>query len=236
MDGTAISCSEVRKSFGETHILRGVNLALDPGERVALVGRSGAGKTTLLRILAGLLEPDSGEVCSRGEHLNHENRPVLLVQEETLLPWRRVHQNASIGRADPALAKQLLIRLGLGGKLEAWPDRLSGGERRRVELARALSRSPRVVLLDEPLSSVDALTRREIGLQIPELLTPDQAMLFSTHDLEEAVRLGHRVLVLSRRMGMIKEIRASGSDSEELQRAISTISAAIHEDAIERTE
>jgi molybdate transport system ATP-binding protein len=192
------------------HALRSfrLELALDVGrETVALVGPSGAGKSSVLRAVAGLLRPDRGVVTfgaetwldrARGIDRPPERRRVGLVfQEYALFPHLDVHGNVTFGARDRAAVPRLLERLRIGDLARALPTELSGGERQRVALARALARAPDVLLLDEPLSALDAHTRHAVRAELHELLQ-ELAMptLLVTHDFEDAATLADRVGVL----------------------------------------
>jgi sulfonate transport system ATP-binding protein len=192
----AVIAKDVRRSFGGHSVLRGLDLTLNDGEFVALIGRSGTGKSTLLRILGGL------DPSYQGEVLVPRQRAVVF-QEPRLLPWQRVLPNVLLGLAGPrgALRRQsleALAEVGLDDHARAWPVTLSGGEAQRVALARALVRSPQLMLLDEPFGALDALTRSRMHLLLQELYARHQpAVLLVTHDVEEAISLADRVLVLS---------------------------------------
>jgi sulfonate transport system ATP-binding protein len=198
-DGVAVHASGVTKGFSGRAVLRGLDLAIAPGEFVALLGRSGTGKSTLLRILDGL-DPDYD-----GEVLVPEQRAVVF-QEPRLLPWQRVLPNVSLGlKPGPdgraGLRRQSLDALGevgLAGHARAWPVTLSGGEAQRVALARALVREPALMLLDEPFGALDALTRARMHGLLQDLCARHQpAVLLVTHDVDEAIVLADRVLVLT---------------------------------------
>ncbi|MGV9670192.1 ABC transporter ATP-binding protein [Gordonia sp. NPDC003504] len=181
------------RSFGDVHVLEGIDLILHAGEIVALVGRSGSGKSTLLRIIAGLDPGHEGELTVDGSR-------AVAFQEPRLLPWRRVDKNVSlnlkVADAD-ARATDALAEVGLSHRAGAWPLTLSGGEAQRVSLARALVRNPDLLLLDEPFGALDALTRLEAHGLLTRLWARHRfAALLVTHDVEEAVVLADRVLVL----------------------------------------
>ena len=185
------------RSFGDTHVLRSINLDIAPGEFVALLGRSGCGKSTLLRSLAHLDPTPPGEVDVSG-------RTSVAFQEPRLLPWRKVHENVALALLNGperkqrfALAEQTLSEVGLADKLDAWPLQLSGGQAQRVSLARALVSNPALMLLDEPFSALDALTRIDMHQLVIDLWRRhSMAILIVTHDVDEAIALADRVLVM----------------------------------------
>ena len=181
------------RRFGDVTVLDGIDLALQPGEFVALLGRSGSGKTTLLRTLAQLDPVIEGEV-------RIPERRAVVFQEARLLPWRRVWRNVALGlKVADARARALaaLEEVGLSHRVDAWPATLSGGEAQRAALARALVREPQLLLLDEPFASLDALTRIKMhGLVQALWRTHQPAVLLVTHDVDEALLLADRVLIL----------------------------------------
>ncbi|MCH1868968.1 ABC transporter ATP-binding protein [Nocardioides sp. CFH 31398] len=185
------------RSFGDVHVLRSIDLDIAPGEFVALLGRSGCGKSTLLRSLAHL-DP------SPAEEVDVVGRSAVAFQEPRLLPWKTVVDNVALAllnapeRKDrDRLARERLEEVGLGEKLDAWPLQLSGGQAQRVSLARALVPDPSLLLLDEPFSALDALTRIEMHQLVIELWRRRQmAILLVTHDVDEALNLADRVHVM----------------------------------------
>jgi sulfonate transport system ATP-binding protein len=192
--------AEVRghhRSFGSTHVLRGADLTLRRGEFVALLGRSGSGKSTLLRSLAGLDPAPKGEVVVGG-------RTSVAFQEPRLLPWRTVASNVELALLNTVRdgsrrdrAGSALAEVSLTEKSASWPGSLSGGQAQRVSLARALVSEPDLLLLDEPFSALDALTRIEMHTLVTQLWERHQpAILLVTHDVDEAIALADRVLVL----------------------------------------
>ena len=201
--GIDVDVTHVAKRFGATEVLRDIDLAIRPGEFVAIVGHSGCGKSTLLRLIAGLEQPSDGAVAVDGRWLD-DKRPSgdtrILFQDARLLPWRRVLDNVAIGgTGDGWRTKALaaLDRVGLADKATVWPATLSGGQRQRVALARALVSEPRLLLLDEPLGALDALTRLEMQELIDEVWRAQGfTAVLVTHDVGEAVHLADRVVVL----------------------------------------
>src|SRR4051795_3820469 len=202
--------------FGALEVLDDVSFAVGAGEVVAIVGPSGCGKSTLLQILGGLLQARAGRAELRGPPPPDSLNPLTFVfQDFALLPWRTVAQNVEFVLLHTALAAterdaivaDALRRTGLTDFRSAWPKQLSGGMRQRVGIARALAVRPAILLLDEPLSALDAQTR-ELLLEDFIRLLADGGMgaVYVTHNLEEAVRLADRIVVLSRRPGRIREV------------------------------
>ncbi|WP_439659259.1 ABC transporter ATP-binding protein [Lentzea sp. HUAS TT2] len=209
-----ISLSGVSHSFGGVHALDGIDLEVGEHEFVAVIGRSGCGKSTLLRLVAGLLTPSRGQVLVAGSPVTRPRRDVsVMFQRPALLPWRTVLANVLLpaevfGLGDQRdRAHELLELAGLGGFEKRLPHELSGGMQQRVSLCRSLIQSPRVMLMDEPFSALDAITRTELSeeLQRVQLARP-RSVVFVTHSIDEAVLLADRIVVLSPRPGRIHRI------------------------------
>jgi ABC-type nitrate/sulfonate/bicarbonate transport system ATPase subunit len=193
--------------------LEDVSFAVAPREFLTIVGPSGSGKSTLFNLIVGLLEPDTGEICLDGEHCAERiGRVGYMPQRDLLLPWRSVLDNVIVAlelRGEPVTrardqARQLLPLFGLEGFGELYPTALSGGMRQRAALLRAVLSQRPLLLLDEPFGALDALTRREMQDWLLGLWQRlGQTILFITHDVDEAVYLGDRALVLSARPGRI---------------------------------
>ena len=198
--GARLSLRGLGKDFGSRTVLRGTQLEVEPGEFVAVVGRSGCGKSTLLRLVAGLDRPSAGSLLIDGapaDGLRGDTR--IMFQEARLLPWQRVRANVTLGlpKGQTSRADDVLAQVGLGDRGGDWPARLSGGQRQRVALARALVHQPRLLLLDEPLGALDALTRIEMHRLIETLWQRHGfTALLVTHDVQEAVALADRVILI----------------------------------------
>ena len=188
------------KRYGARDVLRQAQLSIAPGEFVAIVGRSGCGKSTLLRLVAGLEPPSGGTLAVDGQPVAglHGGTRVMF-QDAPLLPWGRVLDNVTRGLppGQAGRARQVLSQVGLAERAGDWPARLSGGQRQRVALARALVHQPRLLLLDEPLGALDALTRIEMHRLIEGLWQQRRfTALLVTHDVQEAVALADRVVLI----------------------------------------
>ena len=198
--GVGVEAIEIHRRLGNRRVLNGLSISLLPGESVAVVGESGCGKTTLLRLLAGLDRPDKGSIRIDGREWKGICPSVrVMFQEGRLLPWMSIRKNITLGLTKPNndWIDELLQRVGLCDRANDWPSRLSGGQKQRVSLARALASCPKVLLLDEPLGSLDALTRIEMQNLIEELwLQQPSTQLLITHDIDEAVAIADRVVLL----------------------------------------
>jgi sulfonate transport system ATP-binding protein len=189
----AVEVRGLVRKYGERAVLDGVDLSIEPGEFVALLGKSGSGKSTLLRALAGL----DYDVDGSGELAVPGNVSVVF-QDSRLLPWARVLDNVVLGlRNADERGRQSLDEVGLAGREQAWPNELSGGEQQRVALARSLVREPALLLADEPFGALDALTRLKMHVLLRKLCAAHQpAVLLVTHDVDESIVLADRVIVL----------------------------------------
>jgi sulfonate transport system ATP-binding protein len=192
-DAHAVVVQGLRRTYGPRTVIQNLDLRIERGEFVVLLGESGCGKTTLLRALAGLDPIDGGRIDS-------PSRPAVVFQEHRLLPWDSLWRNVALGlqqndsreRASAALGE-----VGLGDRLDDWPRNLSGGQAQRVALARALVQQPRLLLLDEPFAALDALTRIKMQSLVKQLVAKHQpGVLLVTHDVDEAIVLGDRAMVM----------------------------------------
>lgn len=201
---------------GRVPALDGIDLSVGEHEFVAVIGRSGCGKSTLLRLIAGLLAPTGGRILVAGEPVTRPRRDVsMMFQRPALLPWRSVLGNVMLPievlgldrRRYTARAHELLELVGLQGFAKRLPHELSGGMQQRVSLCRSLIQSPTVMLMDEPFSALDALTRTELSVELQRVwLEEARTVVFVTHSIEEAVVLADRVVVLTPRPGRLHKI------------------------------
>ena len=199
-------------------ILQDISLTVREHEFVCIVGASGCGKTTLLRLVAGLLTPTTGEVAFRGKPVTGPDRALAIVFQDyakALLPWRTVAGNVALAlesRNVPrgergAMITGLLAQVGLADRADAFPVQLSGGMQQRLQIARCLAQAPQVLLMDEPFGALDAMTRQTLQDEVARLSAESgTTVVFVTHDLEEAIYLGDRVIAMESRPGRIGEV------------------------------
>ena len=212
-------------AYGSMTVLDGIDLTIEGGKVLCIVGPSGCGKSTLLRLIGGLERPTSGQVLQFGEPPQASLNPLTYIfQDFALLPWRTVEGNISLVLEDRGIGREgveriiqdVLARTKLSDFREALPKQLSGGMKQRVAIARALAVNPAVMLMDEPLSALDSQTRELLMDDLVGLWTREPfTAVYVTHNLAEAVRLGHRIVVLSRRPGRIREIVEIGKPLAE---------------------
>jgi putative spermidine/putrescine transport system ATP-binding protein len=217
MTGVAVHLNDLRRSFGGLNALDGLDLSMAPGEMIALLGPSGCGKTTALRVLAGLEDADSGKVLVDGKDITslpaNRRDMGMVFQAYSLFPHLTALQNVQFGlklrgrKAAANRAQDMLDLVGIGGFAARYPNQLSGGQQQRVALARALAIQPKVLLLDEPLSALDAKVRVQLRDEIRRIQTEvGTTTLFVTHDQEEALAIADRVGVM--RAGQIEQLAA----------------------------
>jgi NitT/TauT family transport system ATP-binding protein len=232
-DALAIELRDVAKSFGRVAALAGVGLSVAPHSRVGIVGPSGGGKTTILKIVAGLLDPDSGlvrvgDATSAPQRLA---RCALMPQRDLLLPWRTALDNAAIALENRGLSRAearartrpLFERFGLASFENARPGELSGGMRQRVSFLRTLMADKDVLLLDEPFGALDSITRAQMQEWLLQAMdSVPRTVLLVTHDVEEALLLSRRVVVLSQRPGRVIAVLDAAHRGDRSRREIVT--------------
>ena len=208
--------NNISHEYANLTVLQDINLEIAAGTIVCVVGPSGCGKSTLLRLVGGLEQPTGGKVLQIGEPPASSLNPLTYVfQDFALLPWRTVEGNIRLVLEDHGLdatridakVSDVLARTNLSDFRKALPKQLSGGMKQRVAIARALAVQPAVMLMDEPLSALDSQSRELLMDDLIDLWTREKfTALYVTHNLAEAVRLGHKIVVLSRRPGKVREI------------------------------
>jgi sulfonate transport system ATP-binding protein len=218
--GQSLDIKGLTKSFlidGRAHpVFSGIDFAIERGEFVAILGESGSGKTTLLRIIAGLEAADGGLVAVGGKPVEGVGAERGMVfQEPRLLPWLTVRKNISLGlelrrlprAALDRIVSELLDLVGLAEFASAYPNQLSGGMAQRVGIARALATDPEILLLDEPLGALDAMTKMRMQRELERIWQEQQiTVIMVTHDIEEAVALADRIVVLSGGRNNVKRV------------------------------
>ncbi|MGC5075490.1 ABC transporter ATP-binding protein [Agrococcus sp. DT81.2] len=203
-------------SKGEVTALADVSLSIREGEFVSVIGPSGCGKSTLMRIIAGLVQPTSGEVLVRGERVSGASKDVGIVfQQAALFPWRSVLKNVMLSAEMHGLPKaeaesrahDLLAMVNLSDAAHLYPYELSGGMQQRAGIARALLHDPAILMMDEPFGALDALTRENMGLELLKIWEQSRkSVVFITHSVNEALFLSDRVLVMAARPGRVQEL------------------------------
>ena len=198
----------------EVNVLNNVNIEIQSGEFICIVGHSGCGKSTLLKIIAGLLECNSGSVKLDGKIIREPDIDVgMIFQEHRLFPWLSIKENVALGLDNISkdkrnrIVSEYLALVNLTGFETAYPHQLSGGMAQRAAIARSLVNNPKVLLLDEPFGALDALTRIQMQQEILRIWEKEKTtMILVTHDIDEAIYLGDRVVVMSSRPGTILDI------------------------------
>lgn len=223
----AVSARNISKNYGDVEALKDLTLEFPRGQLTSLLGPSGCGKTTLLKIIAGLLEPTSGEIEVNGKPVTGPgpNR-AFVFQDFALLPWATALRNVAFGlelrgvakSEREAIAEKYIKQVGLDGFEHSYPHELSGGMRQRVGLARALSVDANVLLMDEPFSAVDEQTRRKFQEDLLSLVQHEnKTFIFVTHSIEEAVYVSDQIAILLPRPSRVSEIiRPSGFRHKEV--------------------
>jgi polar amino acid transport system ATP-binding protein len=239
-----VEISGLRKSFGTNEVLKGVDLAVEPGEVIAIIGKSGSGKSTLLRCINGLETFQAGSLSVDGKPLLHNNPAAMrelrqhvgmVFQSFNLFPHLTVGKNIMLapglvkhkdGAANTALARKLLERVGLAEKFDAYGDQLSGGQQQRVAIARALAMEPAVLLCDEITSALDPELVGEVLRVVESLAADGMTLLMVTHEMNFARKVANRVVFMHQ--GLVHEIGApdalfSNPQTPELRQFLSAL-------------
>ncbi len=221
----AVTAHKISKSYGDVEALKNLTLEFPRGQLTSLLGPSGCGKTTLLKIIAGLLDPTSGEVKVNGKTVTGPGPDRAFVfQDFALLPWASVIRNVAFGlelrgmakSEREAIAAKYIRDVGLAGFEKSYPHELSGGMRQRVGLARALAVDAQVLLMDEPFSAVDEQTRRKFQEDLLSLVqNENKTFIFVTHSIEEAVYVSDQIAILLPRPSRVHEIIRPGGFREK---------------------
>ncbi len=240
---TVIHTEDLAVSFdGVTPVFEGLNVAIEKGEFVTLVGVSGAGKSTLLRVIADLIPASRGSVRVNTPHDATRRAIAMVFQAANLMPWRRVKDNITLGLEGIEVSSDIkrerirwtLELVGLSEFADRWPYQLSGGERQRIGIARGLAVDPDILLMDEPFGSLDAITRAALQDELLRIWKETgKSILFVTHDIEEAVFLGDRVLLLGGKPAhIVNEYRITldrdkRRESDAFAREVATVRAGL---------
>ncbi len=219
-----IELVDVGVTINGQEIVRNVSLSVDPGETVAIIGRSGVGKTTVLRVMAGLMTPSGGRARVGNPNTSEDalHRVGFVPQHASLLPWRTLADNVSLvfdvkrtrSKDNADAVRRALEAVGLLGMEHRYPSELSGGQQQRGNLARALVADPDVLLLDEPFSSVDERTREHLTHAVHEARQRGTAIVFVTHNVAESIELAQRVAVMAGDPGSITDVISGNGDTE----------------------
>jgi len=217
-----------RPEGGAHTVLYDMNLQIGPGERWAVIGPSGCGKSSLLHLMAGLLQPTTGQVLYQGVPLTKPHQEIsVILQEYGLFPWKTVAQNVALpltlqkqSKAEvQARTADILARLQLTAHSKKYPSQLSGGQRQRVAIGRALIAQPKVLLMDEPFSALDALTRETMQNMVLELCEAQQlTLVLVTHNIEEAIFLGQKIAVFADNNGQVSRIAENAYSGQKSYR------------------
>lgn len=217
--GEEIAIHHVKKEFqiekDSLLVLKDIDLTIEPGDIVSIIGGSGCGKSTLLRLIAGLEKPNGGQILIGNKEVEKPSVDVgVLFQESRLLPWENVEKNIAFGLPEKfpkkekgELVKKYIHLVGLDGFEKALPGQLSGGMQKRVAIARTLINRPHILLLDEPFGALDAFTRMNLQEEVVRIWKEEKmTTILVTHDIDEAIFMGNKVIIMSAKPGVVKDI------------------------------
>lgn len=207
---SVLTLDNISKKFAENDIIKNLQLQVNKGEFVSILGPSGSGKSTLFSLIGGILSPDNGTILLEGENINGKTGAIsYMPQSPSLLPWKTVLQNVLLGQElkgtkDEAKAVQMIEKAGLAEYVHAYPRQLSGGMKQRVSFIRALLSPQPLICLDEPFSALDELTRLDMQKWLLSIWENHRrTVLFVTHNIEEALFLSDRIVILSNKPASI---------------------------------
>ena len=211
-----LEVKNLKKEFEDLKVIDNISFSVEKGEFLILFGPNGCGKTTLLKLIAGLIEPTSGDVLLHGENLkkklNHNHKIGFVFQEDRLFPWKTVYENLNIvlehffsnEKERQAIIKKYLNLVGLWNFRDYYPNKLSGGMKQKVALARALAIGPEFILLDEPFGALDVYSREKLQEETLRIWREtNKTMVFVTHNIDEALKMGQKIILLSGRPSKI---------------------------------
>lgn len=207
---SVLALQDISKKFADNDIIKNLELEVNKGEFVSILGPSGSGKSTLFSLIGGILSPDSGKILLEGESINGKTGAIsYMPQSPSLLPWKTILQNVLLGQElmgtkDEAKAIQMIEKAGLADYVHAYPRQLSGGMKQRVSFIRALLSPQPLICLDEPFSALDELTRLDMQKWLLSIWESHRrTVLFVTHNIEEALFLSDRIVILSKKPASI---------------------------------
>ena len=231
-----LEVKNLKKEFENLKIIDNINFSIESGEFLILFGPNGCGKTTLLKLIAGLIEPTSGDILLYGESLkkklNHLHKIGFVFQEDRLFPWKTVYENLNIiiehffsdEREREVIIKKYLNLVGLWNFRDYYPNKLSGGMKQKVALARAFAIEPEIILLDEPFGALDIYSREKLQDETIKIWREtNKTMIFVTHNIDDALKMGQKILLLSKRPSKILKIFHDVSKKENIKKELKNI-------------
>lgn len=207
-----LSIHNLKKGFGDVSILENLNLIVNEGEFLTILGPSGSGKSTIFNLIGGILSPDGGTIRLNGHEISGKKGNIsYMPQSPSLLPWRTILDNVLLGqelqgKKDLLTAREMLLKAGLGDYIDSYPQELSGGMKQRAAFIRALLSPQSVICLDEPFSALDEITREDMQKWLLDIWQDyKKTIIFVTHNIDEALFLSDRIVVLSQKPAFVKE-------------------------------